>query len=397
MIYDYIIVGGGVIGMATGFKLQERFPEAKILIVEKEKALSSHQTGRNSGVIHSGIYYKSNSKKATNCFDGRLQLEKFATENQVKWERCGKIIVATQESELPVLDTIMERGKENNLEGLRFIDQKEIRELEPFCSGIKGIFVPQTGIIDYVGLVQTFEKKILSIQPQSKIHKGLKVVDIETIDGNKKKIKAGTTEFIGNKLIVCAGLQADRMAKMDGLNPHVRIVPFRGDYYDLTEDASHKVKNLIYPVPNPEFPFLGVHFTRMVKGGVECGPNAVFSFAREGYSKTSFSLIDSISSLGFIGTWKLFSKHWKHGLGEYKRAYSKIAFLNALKELIPTLTIDEIKPARAGIRAQALDANGKLVDDFYFEKGTNSVHVINAPSPAATACLAIADEIIDQL
>lgn len=396
MTFDAIIIGGGIVGMATAYKYQLKFPEHQILVLEKESDFAMHQTGRNSGVIHSGVYYKPGSRKARTCTNGRLQLEAFAKEHNVAYDNCGKVIVATQPEEVPQLDVIMQRGKENGLDGLTWLNADEIKAIEPECSGIKGIRVPQTGIIDYVGFVKALRDQILKIQPQSEILVDSEVVSISNSEGGKE-IKTQNNQYTGKTLISCGGLQADRLAKLDGLQPEVRIVPFRGDYYDLTESGIPKVKHLIYPVPNPEFPFLGVHFTRMIHGGVECGPNAVFSFAREGYSKTSFSLKDSIQSLGFGGTWKLFAKHWKHGMGEYHRAFSKAAFLKALQRLIPSLTDEDIIPARAGIRAQALDPKGKLVDDFSFAKGKNSLHVMNAPSPAATACLAIADEILEEL
>ncbi len=396
MIYDAIIIGGGIVGMATAYKYQLKFPEHQILVLEKESDFAMHQTGRNSGVIHSGVYYKPGSRKARTCTNGRLQLEAFAKEHNVAYDNCGKVIVATQPEEVSRLDVIMERGIENGLDGLKWLNADEIKAIEPECSGIKGIRVPQTGIIDYVGFVKALRDQILKLQPKSQILVDSEVVAIAG-DSKGKTIKTQSNSYSGKLLISCGGLQADRLAKLDGLQPKVRIVPFRGDYYDLTESGIPKVKHLIYPVPNPEFPFLGVHFTRMIHGGVECGPNAVFSFAREGYSKTSFSLKDSIQSLGFGGTWKLFAKHWKHGMGEYHRAFSKAAFLKALQRLIPSLTDEDITPARAGIRAQALDSKGQLVDDFSFAKGENSLHVMNAPSPAATACLAIADEILEEL
>jgi len=396
MTYDAIIIGGGIVGMATGYKYQLKHPQHQILVLEKERDFAMHQTGRNSGVIHSGVYYKPGSRKARTCTAGRLQLEAFAQEHGVAYDNCGKVIVATQPEEVPRLDVIMARGIENGLEGLTWLNAEEIKAIEPECSGIKGIRVPQTGIIDYVGFVKALKDQILILQPKSQILVDSNVVSISNVEGNKK-VSTENKEYIGKLLISCGGLQADRLAKLDGLNPEVRIVPFRGDYYDLTPSGIPKVKHLIYPVPNPDFPFLGVHFTRMIEGGVECGPNAVFSFAREGYSKTSFSLKDSIQSLGFMGTWKLFAKHWKHGMGEYHRAFSKAAFLKALQQLIPSLTDADITPARAGIRAQALDSKGQLVDDFSFAKGHQSLHVMNAPSPAATACLAIADEILEEL
>lgn len=396
MKYDTIIVGGGIVGLATAYKYQLAHPHRTVLVLEKEKALATHQTGRNSGVIHSGIYYKPGSLKATTCRDGYHQLIAFAKEHHVAHDICGKIIVATNESELPQIDRILQRGIENGLEGLEVIGPEAIREIEPHVSGLQAIRVPQTGIIDYVGFSEALAAEITRINPESHVLKDQRVMDIRESNG-EKQVVTHTDTYTAQQVVVCGGLEADRLAALDGVNTDVRIVPFRGDYYDLTEQGMHKVKHLIYPVPNPDFPFLGVHFTRMIKGGVECGPNAVFAFKREGYSRTSFNLKDTLSSLSFGGTWKLFAQHWRYGLGEYERAFSKSKFLHALRALIPNLQPEDITPARAGVRAQALRPDGSLVDDFVIEKGRVAVHVINAPSPAATACLAIGDRVLEAL
>lgn len=393
---NLIVIGGGIIGLATAYKWQLQHPEGVVTVLEKEAGVAKHQTGRNSGVIHSGIYYKPGSLKATTCKDGYAQLIDFVKQNGVEYDLCGKLIVATEERELPQIDRILARGKENGLEGLEVIGPEEISTIEPFVGGLKAIKVPQTGIVDYVGMCVKMAELIQEIQPKSRVLTHQRVVRI-TRKGKETQVKTEKDTFVADQVVACGGLEADRLAALDGLNLDVKIVPFRGDYYDLTPAGQHKVKHLIYPVPDPDLPFLGVHFTRMIKGGVECGPNAVFSFKREGYTKTAFSLKDSLSALSFVGTWNLFKKHWRYGLGEYERAFSRAKFLKALQKLIPSLEDSDITPARAGVRAQALRPDGALVDDFVIEKGNAAIHVINAPSPAATASLAIADVVVSRL
>jgi L-2-hydroxyglutarate oxidase len=394
--FDLIVIGGGVVGLATAYKWQLSHPKHKVLVLEKEKDLASHQTGRNSGVIHSGIYYKPGSLKARTCVDGYGQIVEFVKKHGVKHDICGKLIVATREEELEQIDRILERGKQNGLSGLSILNSQEIVEIEPFVEGLKAIRVPQTGIIDYVGFSKKLAEFVVEINSESLVLRENRVIGLSQRD-SINIVQTTKQDYQANLVICCGGLEADRLASLDNLDLDMRIVPFRGDYYDLTYKGVHKVKHLIYPVPNPDFPFLGVHFTRMIEGGVECGPNAVFYFKREGYSKTSFSIKDTASALGFIGTWKLFKTHWRYGLGEYKRAFSKALFLKALQGLIPSLKDEDIVSARAGVRAQALSKDGSLVDDFVIKKGLVATHVINAPSPAATACLAIADYIITNL
>jgi len=394
--FDLIIVGGGVVGLATAYKWQLAYPSQKILVLEKEISLASHQTGRNSGVIHSGIYYKPGSLKARTCISGYAQIVEFVKKYEIAHDICGKLIVATSLEEERQIELILERGKANGLEGLKVIGIEEIKHIEPYVVGTKAIKVPQTGIIDYVGFSNKLGSLVLEMNIESRVLKNQKVIGLGQ-KRNLKVVKTKDKEYYSNKVICCGGLEADRLASLDGLKLDMRIVPFRGDYYDLTPSGEHKIKQLVYPVPNPDFPFLGVHFTRMVSGGVECGPNAVFSFKREGYKRTSFNLKDTLSALGFIGTWKLFKTHWRYGLGEYKRAFSKALFLKALQVLVPSLTDSDIVSARAGVRAQALNRDGTLVDDFVIEKGIVATHVINAPSPAATACLSIADYIIEKI
>ncbi len=394
-VYDITIVGGGIVGVATAYKVQKQFPKLNILLLEKETQLANHQTGRNSGVIHSGLYYKPGSYKAKNCVAGRRELVQFAKDHKVAHDVCGKVVVATDESELPFLEKIFNNGIANDTEGIEKIDGNKVKEIEPFCEGIAGIWVPCTGIIDYVGTTNKLAELTIGIQPESKIIKDCKVTDFHKSDNHNVIVTNTHGKFKTKKMIFCGGLFSDRLAKKDNVKLDMQIVGFRGDYYDLTEQGMHKVKNLIYPVPNPAFPFLGVHFTRMIHGGVECGPNAVFTFKREGYGKTDFKLQDSIQALTYKGTWKLFLKHWRFGLDEYKRAFSKKLFLNRLQKLIPSLTMDDIQPGRAGVRAMALGHDGEMIEDFKIEYQDDSIHVLNAPSPAATACLAIGEQVKD--
>lgn len=390
--FDIAIIGGGIVGLATAYKIALSRPRIRIAVLEKEPKLASHQTGHNSGVIHSGLYYKPGSAKAKTCTDGRIQLVAFAKQHNIPYEICGKIIVATHPKELPGLERIFNNGVQNGIEGLRKISPAEIKQIEPCCAGIAGIKVPCTGIIDFVAVANKLAELIQKQNPENKILTSHKVVafnkqsDCIVVSTSQATV---STRFVIN----CAGLQSDRIARLEGVDIKMRIVPFRGDYYDLKIDAQGKVKNLIYPVPDPQFPFLGVHFTREIKGGVECGPNAVFSFKREGYGKLDFNFKDAWESLTYPGTLKMFFKNWKYGLGEYVRAFSKTLFVKQLQRLVPSIHKDDLTPGNSGVRAQAVGANGKPIDDFVIETHGNAIHVLNAPSPAATACLAIADHI----
>jgi len=391
---DFLIVGAGIVGLSAAYKLSVRYPDSKILILEKENCVAAHQTGHNSGVIHSGIYYKPGSYKARNCVDGRHQLVDFCSEHGVMHEICGKVIVATEDDETERLEKIYRRGPENKIEGIRLIDKKEVEEIEPFVNCVSGIHVPCSGIVDYRGFCEKLAELLESANASIKFnHK----VDSIHQSGNSLKVKAGTESFETNFLISCSGLQSDLVAKSAGISSPVHIVPFRGEYYELVPEAENLVKGLIYPLPNPEFPFLGVHFTRMATGGVECGPNAVFAFEREGYDKLSFNLSDTIDTFNFPGFWKLAGKHWRMGLDEMYRSLSKEAFLKNLKKLIPSIKKEHLTGSPSGIRAMALQPNGEILDDFYFEKERNQIHVLNAPSPAATAALSIGDEIVNQV
>lgn len=390
--FDIIVVGGGIVGLATAYKLTIQNPNKTILVLEKEKEVAMHQTARNSGVIHSGIYYKPGSYKARNCVEGRRELVSFVKEHNIPHDICGKVIVATHESELAHMNKVFNNGLANGVEGIELIDTAKIKEIESHCEGIAGIWVPCTGIIDYADVARKYVEIIHAKNNGSKVLTSHKVIGFEKV-GDTTNVITERGSFNGKYIISCAGLQADRITKKDGVKTDSAIVGFRGDYYDLTEKGRSKVKNLIYPVPNPKFPFLGVHFTRMIKGGVECGPNAVFVFDREGYSRTAFSLKDTMEAFGFKGTWKFFAKHWRFGLDEYRGAFSQAYFLKRLQKLIPGLEMDDIEPARCGIRAMALGPEGEMLDDFKIEYQGNSMHVINSPSPAATASLAYGNEI----
>ena len=393
-IYDVAVVGGGIVGAASAYKIQKRFPGLKVILFEKENELAAHQTGHNSGVIHSGLYYKPGSYKAKNCVEGRRELVAFAKEHKIDHDVCGKVVVATKESELPFLTKIFNNGIANNTEGIERISSDQIKEIEPHCVGIDGIWVPCTGIIDFVGATKKMGELMLAINPASSIQLSCEVQSWERGE-NLTKIQTSKGVFSAKHTVFCGGLQSDRLAKKDKVDAPMEIVGFRGDYFELTEKGHHKVKNLIYPVPNPEFPFLGVHFTRMTNGEIECGPNAVFVFKREGYKKTSFNFKDTADALSYKGTWKLFAKHWRFGLDEYKRAFSKRLFLNRLQGLIPSLEMDDLKPGRCGVRAMALGPEGEMIEDFAIEYKESAIHVLNAPSPAATSALAIGESVAE--
>ena len=395
-VFDVIIVGGGIVGAATFFKLQQRKPNLRILLLEKEARLADHQTGNNSGVIHSGLYYTPGSLKAKNCVNGRRELVQFAKEYGVRHDVCGKVVAATDTAELPHLERIYNNGIANGIEGLRKVTAEEIKEIEPFCHSIGGLHVGCTGIIDFRGATEKMAEVAKGLQADSEVHTGEEAVGFER-EGDESIVRTTKAVYRAKYLVFCGGLQADRLAKKDGVQLKEKIVGFRGDYYDLTEQAKHKVRHLIYPVPNPDFPFLGVHFTRMTDGSIECGPNAVFTFKREGYGKTDFDLNDTLDALSYSGTWKLFLNNISFGINEYRRAFSKKLFLKTLQRLVPSLTMDDIEPGRAGVRALLLRTDGDTRDDFRIEYTDHSIHVLNAPSPAATASLAIGGQVADML
>lgn len=390
--FDIVIIGGGIVGLACGYKIARRFPAVRVGVLEKESRLASHQTGRNSGVIHSGLYYQPGSEKARTCAAGRAELIEFAREHDIPHEICGKIVVATDESQIPAMEQIFQKGSRNGVECIEIIGPDQIREIEPNVAGVAGIHVPSAGIIDFTAVAYKLAELIRQDRVRNGILTGHNVLDFDRHDFyTNVRTNHGTisTRFIIN----CAGLQSDRVALMDGVDPGVRIVPFRGDYAELTTKAATKINNLVYPVPDPAFPFLGVHFTRMVAGGVECGPNAVFSFKREGYGKLDFRFKDTWNAASYPGTWLLFLRHWRYGLGEYTRAFSKKLMLKQLQQLVPSLALEDLRPGNSGIRAQALGPKGQLIDDFKIEATETAIHVLNAPSPAATASLAIGEHI----
>lgn len=390
MIYDVTIVGGGIVGLATAWKIQSKKPKAKILLLEKEKSPARHQTGNNSGVIHSGLYYKPGSLKALNCIGGYHQMIRFCEEEDIAFDLCGKIVVATEEKEIPLLQTLHDRGVANGLEGLSWLTTEEIQEHEPHVSGLKGIHVPQTGIIDYKLVAEKLVEKIVNHGGDVKF--GEKVIRIKESDGNRL-IQTEREEYQTRYVVNCAGLYSDKVANMSPTKPDLKIVPFRGEYYKLKQGSQHLVKNLIYPVPDPNFPFLGVHFTRMIGGGVEAGPNAVLAFSREGYRKSDINVREFIEILTWPGFQKVALKYWKTGFGEMYRSFSKAAFAKALQKLIPEITSNDLEPGGAGVRAQACDRHGGLLDDFSILESEYFVNVCNAPSPAATSSLAIGDTV----
>ena len=387
--YDIAIVGGGIVGIATAYEMQKKFPGLNLVVFEKEKELAFHQTGRNSGVIHSGLYYKPGSLKAENCVKGRKKLIDFAKDNDINFDICGKLVIAVNHTESNRLVQLKVNGEKNGLKGLELMEPADFKKIEPNCEGIKALWVPESGIIDYKDVTNKLAQNLLSVNPKSQI-----ITDCKVLDYDHATIKTSKGIYNIDNIIFCGGLFSDRLAIKDNISLDMQIVGFRGDYYTFSHSAKSKINNLIYPVPNPDFPFLGVHFTRMTNGEIECGPNAVFTFKREGYSKTSFSLRDSIQALSFVGTRKLFINHWKFGLNEYKRAFSKSLFLKELQKMIPSLKMNDIIEGRSGVRAMALSKDGNVIDDFKIVKTNNNIHVLNAPSPAATACMSIGEQIV---
>lgn len=387
---DVAIVGAGIVGLAVGLQLVRRNPGLKVIILEKESEVASHQTGHNSGVMHSGLYYKPGSLKARLCVEGRAELTRFCEEQAIPHEICGKIVVATDESEIPGLHELLRRGRANGVAGLRELNAEQIREIEPHASGLRGIHVPTTGITDFKLVSAKYAEIIKQGGGEVLIDSGVSGI-VREADGIVLETASGAmhARFVVN----CAGLQSDLIAKMAGASLGLRIVPFRGEYYELVPSKHHLIKGLVYPVVDPRFPFLGVHFTKRIHGGVEAGPNAVLSFKREGYTRTSFDLSDVLSTALFPGFWKMASHNWKSGIGEIYRSWSKQAFTRALRKLLPSLTEQDIHPGGSGVRAQALDQQGRLLDDFHFVNQDRILHVCNVPSPAATASLVIGREI----
>ncbi len=392
MVYDFIIVGAGIVGLATAKKILDTNPNIKILVIEKESSVAKHQTSNNSGVIHSGLYYKPGSLKAINCLNGYNQLVKYCKEEEIPFEITGKIVVATKTEQLNQLDILFNRGIENKLEGIKYLKKEELNDYEPYVSGIKGLWIPQTGIVDYLNVSKSLLNNI--IKKNGKITYNEKVIKIEKTTSEVKLVTNINNCYYGKLVINCGGLQSDEITKLsDSKYNDVRIIPFRGEYYKLKPEKEYLVKNLIYPVPDPNFPFLGVHFTRMMKGGVEAGPNAVLAFKKEGYKKHSFDFNDTYKIFSWPGFQKVAKKYWKTGFGEFYRSFSKTAFTKALQELIPEVQESDLVHGGAGVRAQACDKNGGLLDDFSIVQSDKMINVVNAPSPAATSSLSIGESI----
>ncbi|OJX40747.1 MAG: hydroxyglutarate oxidase [Chloroflexi bacterium 44-23] len=390
-MYDVAIIGGGIVGLATAMALLKRF-KISLVVLEAEDHVSAHQTGHNSGVIHSGLYYKPGSLKAINCVSGREAMYRFCEEHNIMHDRCGKVVVATDQREIPGLNILEERGRANGLIGLKRLSPQEIREHEPHVSGIDGLFVPQTGIVNYNDVSEAYAKIIE--ETGGKIQLNTRVTGFQqTADGFTLETSKNPTHC--KNVINCAGLQSDRIAHMCGVEPGLQILPFRGEYYEFIPEREYLVNNLVYPVPDVRFPFLGVHFTRMIHGGVEAGPNAVLALKREGYKKSDISLGDIAQYGTYIGFWRMALKYWKMSISEMYRSYSKRAFVKALQRLVPELKMEDVHPSGSGVRAQALTPDGKLVDDFRIVEAAHQVHVLNAPSPAATASISIGESIAD--
>jgi L-2-hydroxyglutarate oxidase len=393
MVYDFAIIGGGIVGLATAMTLMQRYPAARIVLLEKEESPSFHQSGRNSGVIHAGIYYKPGSFKAKFTRAGARSMVKFCQDYDIPHEVCGKIIVAIETKELPRLEALFQRGLQNGL-AVKRIAPEEVRDIEPHVRCLAGIHIPTTGITDYRQVSQKFLELFETHGGAARFKNEVRQI---TSRNDVKIIETQAAEYESHFLINCAGLNSDRVARLGGVDPGAKIIPFRGEYYELLPERRHLVRNLIYPVPNPNFPFLGVHFSRMIDGSVHAGPNAVLAFKREGYKRTDFNLRDFCEIMGFSGFWKLACKNFGEGIKELHRSFSKSAFVRSLQRLIPEVQSTDLIPCRAGVRAQALLKDGKLVDDFWLVHRQNTLHVCNAPSPAATAALEIGNAIVEQV
>lgn len=390
LVYDITIIGGGIVGLATALQIQGANQNLKIVLLEKESSLARHQTGNNSGVIHSGLYYKPGSLKATNCIRGYNLLLDFCRTQEIPFDLCGKIVVATEQHELQLLENLYNRGLQNGLTNLKKLSAEQLKEYEPHVTGLAGFFVPQTGIVDYTLVANTYGAVFQ--KNGGTIHLGEKVLDIQH-NSTQSVVITQKTSYTSKLVINCAGLYSDKVARMTVPNLKVKIIPFRGEYYKLKKEKEYLVKNLIYPVPDPNFPFLGVHFTRMAKGGVEAGPNAVLAFSREGYKKSDINMGELAESLAWPGFQKVAAKYWRTGMGEMYRSFSKAAFTKALQKLLPEIQENDLVEGGAGVRAQACDRNGGLVDDFLILEDIGVINVCNAPSPAATSSLAIGETV----
>lgn len=391
MAVKVVIIGGGIVGLATARQLLKRRPAAKVLVLEKEKRAGQHQTGHNSGVLHCGLYYKPGSIKARMAVEGIRRMTAFCRQHGVPYELCGKTVVATEPEEIPWLHALFARGKANGLEGLELLDAERIRAYEPHAAGLAGIRVPQEGIVDYAAVCAAMLREIGA--DGGEIRFSSEVLQLRR--NSRWTIDTRSGDYEADFVINCAGLHCDRVGRKAGSRDPAKIVPFRGEYYMLKPERQHLVRNLLYPVPDPQFPFLGVHYTRLIHGGVECGPNAVLAFAREGYRKRDFSLRDTLETLTYKGFWRFFLRYPRMCWEEFKRSYSKQLFCRSLQRLVPELTLEDLMPGESGVRAQALSPQGALIEDFHFVRTAGALHVLNAPSPAATASLAIADEIVN--
>jgi (S)-2-hydroxyglutarate dehydrogenase len=389
-----VVVGGGIIGLGTAWRLGQRFPGARVTVLEKESGVCRHQSGHNSGVLHSGLYYKPGSRKARLAVSGIRQMVDFCVEHSIPHEICGKIVVATEEEELPRLRMLYERGQQNGLEGLKMLTGDELREIEPHAAGIAAILVPQEGIVDYPRVCETLVGLIVA--QGGEVITSARVTGIAR-DGSCWRVRSTAGDYECSRIVTCAGLQSDRIAALTGANRTVRIVPFRGEYYKIRPERQYLVRNLIYPVPDPKFPFLGVHFTRMIHGGVEAGPNAVLAFAREGYTKSDINPSDIFDAITFKGLWRFLRKYPKMCWDETRRSFSRALFCASLQRLVPEIRTEDLVEGGAGVRAQAMSPDGSFVEDFHFVQGPGELHVVNAPSPGATASLALGEEIAASL
>jgi L-2-hydroxyglutarate oxidase len=390
-MFDICVIGGGIVGLATAYQLSKKHPKLKLVVLEKETSLAKHQTGHNSGVLHTGIYYKPGSLKAINCRNGKKAMEQFCKEQGIDHELCGKIIVALNDDEVPRMQNIFQRGQENGV-NCKIISREEMLEIEPYVAGVQAIHVPECGIVNYKQVCLRLGE-IIQEKEENKIFLGHQVTKIRNM-ATSLAIETDKQQIECKHLINCGGLQSDKLTKLGGQKPPAKIIPFKGEYFELKENAKHLCKNLIYPVPDPAFPFLGVHFTRMIDGTVECGPNAVLAFGREAYGKFDLNIKDLLESITYPGFQKMAIKHWKMGWGEMWRSYNKGAFVKALRRLIPEIEAKDLSSAPAGIRAQAVTPKGALVDDFLIENNVRIINVCNAPSPAATASLNIGSKIV---
>lgn len=390
--FDIVIIGGGIVGLSTAMHATRTLPQLRLLLVEKEDAVARHQSGHNSGVIHSGIYYKPGSLKARFCVEGAAAMVEFCREHNLPHEICGKVIVATREEEIPRLHGLLERGQANGLAGLRLLQKEEVREIEPHCSALLGVLVPSTGIADYAAVSRKYAEIVIA--QGGTVSTGTEVKRVSPRD-SQLMVETTRGTFSAKYVINCAGLHSDRVSRMAGQKPEVKIVPFRGEYYFLIPEREHLVRTLIYPVPDPKFPFLGVHFTRRIQGGVDAGPNAVLALKQEGYKRTDFNLRDLAGTLTYPGFWHMAGKYWRDGASEYYRSLSKKAFVKALQQLVPEIVSSDLVPGGSGVRAQAVRPDGSLVDDFQFVLADKMLHVWNVPSPAATASLPIGRHIVE--